>query len=113
MSRVIRRLWRSALAIALCIVVLKLAPPVPSRPSEPLPSDILDMHCHIAGIGAGGSGCFVSQKLRDSWKFAVYIKSFGVSAKEVEEKGDDLIADHISTTLGQSRYVKKAVLLAL
>ncbi|MFL6515778.1 MAG: amidohydrolase family protein [Chthoniobacterales bacterium] len=109
----IRRLWRSALAIALCIVVLKLATAGPYRPIEPLPSDILDMHCHIAGIGAGGSGCFVSRKLRDSWKFAVYIKSFGVSAKEVEQKGDDLIADHISETLGQSRYVKKAVLLAL
>jgi len=113
MSRTLSRVWRLTLAALLCVVVLKLAIAAPYRPIEPLPPDILDMHCHIAGIGAGGSGCFVSQKLRDSWKFAVYIKSFGVSAKEVEEKGDDLIADHISTTLGHSRYVKKAVLLAL
>ena len=44
------------------------------------------MHCHIAGIGAGGSGCFVSPKLRDNWRFNVYLRAFGVTRKEVEKK---------------------------
>jgi uncharacterized protein len=112
-TRFIARSWKPALAVFLPLVLLKLAITGPYRPIEPLPPDILDMHCHVAGIGAGGSGCFVSEKLRHSWRFAVYLRCFGVSADEVEKKGDGLIADHISETLAQSRYVKRAVMLAL
>src|SRR5262252_9458068 len=54
----------------------------PYRPVEPLPHGIIDMHCHVAGIGKG-SDCFVSPRLRDSWKFRVYLRSFGVSKKEL------------------------------
>ena len=85
----------------------------PYLPVQPLPPDILDMHCHLAGIGAGGSGCFVSPELRKSWRFSIYLKSFGVTQKELTEKGDGLVADHISQWLAESRYVKKAVVLAL
>lgn len=85
----------------------------PYQPVQPLPQDILDMHCHMAGIGAGWSGCFVSPKLRKSWRFTVYLKSFGVTRKELAEKGDGLVADRISQWLTQSRFVKKAVILAL
>jgi hypothetical protein len=70
------------------------------------------MHCHIAGIGAG-SGCFVSPRLRNNWRFNVYLHSFGVSRKELEQKGDAVVGDRISESLAQSRYVSKAVLLAL
>lgn len=71
------------------------------------------MHCHVAGIGAGGSGCFVSPQLRNNWRFNVYLHSFGVARKEVAEHGDRLIADRISESVAQSRYVNKVVLLAL
>jgi len=71
------------------------------------------MHCHIAGIGAGGSGCFVSPKMRDNWRFNVYLRAFGISRREVTEHGDGLLADRISETLSQSKYVSKVVLLAL
>jgi len=79
----------------------------------PLPLDIVDMHCHVAGIGAGGSGCFVSPKLRDSRSFTIYLRAFGVSRKELEEKGDGLVADRVSEALAQSKYVSQAVMLAL
>lgn len=79
---------------------------------ERIPAGIVDMHCHIAGIGAG-SGCFVSPKLRNNWRFNVYLRSFGVSRKELREKGDSLVGDRISQSLAQSKYVSKAVLLAL
>ena len=85
----------------------------PYRPIEPLPPAIVDMHCHIAGIGAGNSGCFVSAELRNSWKFKIYLRAFGVSLSEVAEKGDGLIADRISELLAQSKLVRKAVILAL
>ena len=85
----------------------------PFRPVEPIPADIVDMHCHIAGIGAGGSGCWVSPRLLNNWRFGIYLRSFGVTKKEVMAKGDFLIGDKISASLAQSKYVGKAVLLAL
>ncbi len=85
----------------------------PYRLVEPIPPAIVDMHCHMAGIGAGGSGCFVSPKLRNNWRFNIYLRSFGVSRQEIIEQGDSLIADRISASLAQSSFVSKAVLLAL
>jgi predicted TIM-barrel fold metal-dependent hydrolase len=88
-------------------------PARPFRPVEPIPPGIVDMHCHIAGIGAGGSGCFVSPRLRNNWRFNIYLHSFGVSRKEMLEQGDTLVADRISESVAQSHYVSKVVLLAL
>ncbi|MBI4802775.1 MAG: amidohydrolase family protein [Elusimicrobia bacterium] len=70
------------------------------------------MHCHAAELG-GGSGCFVSPKLRDNWRFGIYLKSFGVSRRELLEKGDQLLVDRVSESLAGSKLVGKAVLLAL
>ncbi len=85
----------------------------PYRPVEPLPANIIDMHVHVAGIGAGGSGCFVSDKIRKNWRFKIDMKSFGVTENELEQQGDMLIADRLSEKLSQSRYVSKTVVLAL
>lgn len=41
------------------------------------------------------------------------MRSFGVSEKELNEKGDRLIPDRISKLLAESRYVSKAIILAL
>ena len=57
-------------------------PARPFRPIEPIPGGIVDMHCHIAGIGAGGSGCWVSPRMRNNFRFKIYLRSFGVSEKE-------------------------------
>jgi predicted TIM-barrel fold metal-dependent hydrolase len=88
-------------------------PAHPFRPIEPIPPGIVDMHCHIAGIGAVGSGCFISPKLRDNWRFKIYLRAFGVTKKEVLKKGDAVIGDKISSSLAQSKYVSKAVILAM
>lgn len=88
-------------------------PARPFRPVEPIPAGIVDMHCHIAGIGAGGSGCWVSPRMLNNWRFNIYLRSFGVTRKEVLEKGDGIIADRISESLAQSKFVSKAILLAL
>jgi hypothetical protein len=85
----------------------------PFRPIQPIPAGIVDMHCHIAGIGAGGSGCWVSPRMRNNWRFNIYLHSFGVSRKELLRQGDGLVGDRISALLAQSLYVRKAVLLAL
>ncbi|PLX99527.1 MAG: metal-dependent hydrolase [Desulfuromonas sp.] len=71
------------------------------------------MHCHVAGIGAGGSGAFISDELRDSWKFGIYLKAFGVTEEELLQHGDALVVQRISEQLEQSQQVGRAVLLAL
>ena len=73
----------------------------------------VDLHCHLAGLGAGGSGCFVSERLRRSWKVGFYFRSFGVSRRELAEQGDARCAERLSTMLSQSRHVSRAVVLAL
>ena len=74
---------------------------------------MIDIHCHTAGIGAGGSGCFVSQKLRRSFRYRFFLKSFGVTEQELLAEGDGLVMQRISRTLACSRRVSAAVILAL
>ncbi len=83
--------------------------PVEALPPEPL----VDLHCHVAGIGAGGSGCFVSPALLNNWRFGFYLRSFGVRREEVEREGDALIGARLSALLAQSRHVSRAVILAI
>jgi uncharacterized protein len=76
-------------------------------------STIVDIHCHTAGIGAGGSGCFVSPDLRNSWKFPLYLKSFGVTETELQYEGDGLVIRRLSETMAGSGCVARAVVLAM
>jgi hypothetical protein len=107
------------LACALLIVTLLLAPlllagqhPYPAR--EPLPATTFtDLHCHTAGLGAGGSGCFVSAAMRHSFKLRHYLKAFGVTEKEILREGDSLVLTRLSERLAGSRHVGRAVVLAL
>lgn len=76
-------------------------------------TEVIDIHCHAAGIGAGQSGCYLSPSLRKSWKFGIYLKAFGVTKKEVDEKGDMLVIRRLSEKLESSSHVDSAVILAL
>lgn len=80
--------------------------------SEP-PSGVVDMHCHTAGFGAGGSGAKVSKSLRESWKFRLYLKIFGTSEAEVSEKGDGIVMDVIARQIAESKHVNDVVILAM
>ncbi|MGJ8652539.1 MAG: amidohydrolase family protein [Opitutaceae bacterium] len=82
-------------------------------PVAPPPTGILDMHCHTAGFGAGGSGAWVSDELRSSWKFNLYLKIFGTDMKTVSEQGDQIVMDIIARSLLESVHVDAAVILAL
>ena len=86
----------------------------PILPPEPLPATpIVDLHCHVAGVGAGNSGCFVSGRLLKSWKLGFYLRSFGVSRREMQERGDVLCGEKLSHSVAASRQVGRAVLLAM
>ncbi|HSA10106.1 MAG TPA: amidohydrolase family protein [Candidatus Paceibacterota bacterium] len=100
--------------IPLCFVGCAALFRGPILPPEPLPAaPFVDLHCHVAGLGADGSGCSVSERLRKSWKAGFYFRSFGVSRQQLEQRGDALCAERLSATLGQSRHVGRAVVLAL
>lgn len=74
---------------------------------------VIDMHCHVAGIGAGGSGCFVSDRLRRNWRYRMYVKAFGVTEQELLREGDDLVLKRLSERLSASHSVSAAVVLAM
>lgn len=86
----------------------------PYQPREATPNDgIIDLHCHTAGIGGGDSGCFISRRMRDSYKFDIYLKAFGTDRAELESKGDGLLVQRIATQVSASRRVGMAVVLAM
>jgi len=74
---------------------------------------IIDIHCHTAGIGSGNSGCFISPELRRSWKYRVYLSSFGVREHELFQHGDKLVLERLSASLTASGKVDMAVVLAM
>lgn len=97
------------LTVALCLILW----PRTGKASVPITTSIIDIHCHTAGIGAGGSGCFVSPAMRKNWRYRIYLKSFGVTERELEREGDSLILQRLSRTLADSHSVKAAVVLAM
>jgi predicted TIM-barrel fold metal-dependent hydrolase len=76
-------------------------------------TEIIDIHCHTAGIGAGESGCFVSRDMRRSWRYRIYLKAFRVTEEELLREGDGLILRRLSEELSLSSRVAAAVVLAM
>jgi hypothetical protein len=96
-----------------CASPASAGPPADSLPPARSGGKYLDCHVHIAGLGARGSGCFVSPALRGSYKFPVFLKAFGVTEKELREQGDGIVADRIAAGIADSKTVGGAVILAL
>jgi len=115
-----RRRWPRAVALitlALSLggcVACRLLHSGPYRAPQPLPeAKLLDMHVHTAGIGAGDSGCFISKQMESSWKLSIYLKSFGTTRQELQQKGDAHVIQLISQQLSGSKHVGQAILLAM
>lgn len=100
----------AALAFGLGVGVY-LAAPVRDSATQ-AQTQWVDLHVHTAGIGAG-SDAFVNRQMRESWRFPIYLRAFGVTEEEVEAQGDELIVARISAAVAESKRVAKAVVLAL
>jgi len=86
----------------------------PARTPEPLPvRGLVDIHAHVAGIGAGDSGCFVSETMAKSYKYPIYLWALGVSEGEVMERGDRVAVERLAEYVRASKHVDLAVLLAM
>lgn len=105
-------IFAGALLVVVALVCVYVAIPVRETVAPP-GEGYVDMHVHAAGIGAGGSGAFINQEMRESWRFPFYLRAFGVSERELQAQGDDLVVAKISALVAASKRVSKAVLLAL
>jgi len=92
-------------------VVATVTPVIPD--GLPSAKSVVDIHTHVAGLGAGCAECFVADELTASYKFGWYLGAFGTSAAEMQEHGDRVVVDRLVERIAASRWVKSAVLLAL
>ena len=92
-------------------VVGSVTPVAPQR--LPAAKSVIDIHTHVAGLGAGCDECFVSDDLTASYKFGWYLGAFGTSAAEMQERGDRVVVERLVERITASRWVRSAVLLAL
>lgn len=73
----------------------------------------VDLHVHTAGIGAGGSGAFINDQMRDNFRFRFYLRAFGVTEDELHAGGDGIVLAKLSARVAASQRVDKAVVLAM
>ncbi len=72
----------------------------------------IDSHAHIASFGYE-SDCYVSEKMKESYKFYGYQYLFGLSEKKAMQKGDAYLFDVLNEQIIDSEWVKQIVLLAM
>lgn len=84
-----------------------------ATPVQAPPTGILDMHCHTAGIGEGGSGAWISEALRKSYKFPLYLKTYEMNLEKIRAGGDSVLTANIARRIRESKYVSDTVVLAM
>ena len=75
--------------------------------------EIIDIHVHVAGLGYGNSGCFINREMRENFRFPVYLWAMGVTQEELEQFGDQILFDKLSSRITSSKMIDKAVILAM
>jgi predicted TIM-barrel fold metal-dependent hydrolase len=78
-----------------------------------LGKSIVDAHVHVAGLGYGGSGCFINEEMRDNFRFPFYLWAMDITEEELKARGDRALIENLSRRIAASETVDKAVLLAL
>ena len=99
-------------ATAALLAIALVATPA-RMPSPAATAQIVDLHVHTAGIGAGGSGAFVNREMRENFRFRFYLRAFGVTEEELNESGDAIVVARIGAQVAASERVAKAVVLAM
>jgi len=73
---------------------------------------IIDWHAHVAGLGYGDSGAFINDEMRNNFRVRFFMRWLGVTEKELEAEGDQIVVRRLSEKIAQSKYVDQAVALA-
>ena len=103
---------RFAIAVT-AVAIAALVATVGATASPAATAQIVDLHVHTAGIGAGGSGAFVNREMRENFRFRFYLRAFGVTEEVLNESGDGVVIARISAQVAASERVAKAVVLAM
>ncbi len=74
---------------------------------------ITDWHVHVAGLGHGNSGNYINEAMYKNYRFKFFLKWMNVTEEELETHGDQLVVKRLNDKIEQSRYIDKAVILAL
>jgi predicted TIM-barrel fold metal-dependent hydrolase len=100
------------LSVALIVRVILFKGPF-QAPQSLSKSKIIDMHVHIAGLGYGQSGCFISEEMKKGYKFDYYLNAFGITREELAANGDQLLVQRMVETIAASKEVQGVVVLAM
>lgn len=79
---------------------------------ETIEKKLVDMHTHIA-CQSESEGCYFHKDFKGHWKFKSYLLAMGVTQKEIDEKGDGIVAQKLSELVDNSKFVSHAIVLAL
>jgi predicted TIM-barrel fold metal-dependent hydrolase len=96
----------------LALAGIYLLTPQVSLDIPPPSQRYLDTDAGFLCIGAGNSGCFVDEDLQSSYKFRMYLRTYGVTLQQLKRQGDELVARRMNAALAGSRYVRSAIVLA-
>ncbi len=75
--------------------------------------NITDWHVHVAGLGHGNSGNYINEVMHNNYRFKFFLRWMSVTEEELETHGDQLIVKRLNDKIEQSKYIDKAVILAL
>src|SRR5688572_9308196 len=61
------------------------------------PAPLLDMHVHLFGVGEGGTGCRMSQKIQDGlqFKFLVWALQLRHETRTLDEQYEFVLAEQL------------------
>ena len=112
-----RLLGRTLLLGSISVLILWLTwffwPVGQNNSQVPTPTEYLDIHVHVAGLGNRGSGCFVSKEMCENIRFPIFLWAMGTSIEQLETQGDTILIKSLSQRLVESKRVGRAVILAM
>jgi predicted TIM-barrel fold metal-dependent hydrolase len=78
-----------------------------SRPLSPLR---IDVHVHLAGVGTGGSGCWLSPRFASRYTFRILRRLYGITDAEMRESVDQSWAAGIAERVRESELDRAVAL---
>ncbi|MCU0559900.1 MAG: amidohydrolase family protein [Desulfobacterales bacterium] len=100
-------------SVAVVIVLAGFLTPAAAQSLRLEDLHVVDWHAHTAGLGYGGSGAFVNEEMRENFRFQFFLRWVGVTERELEAEGDQLVIKRISEYIARSRLVDQLVVLAM
>lgn len=70
-----------------------------------------DLHVHLAGVGTGESGCWLSPSFTARWSFRILRRWYGITAAQMRESVDQEWAEAVARRVRESTELDRAVAL--